>query len=198
MLELVKGCKVPKNRLLFEQYEVCGSMLTANVNACKIQEVVEHFITMQRELVFFILELPSNENDEKLLRKNDSDPFHKDIYYIDGLEKDQALVLLIRYGELLINDGLSRFGFGVQDGTAELMVEKYNIVTLWTRTMKPYADFFDIHQIPLADHCFTAWETFTKDSPGVSERIEINGKTVFDLPEELKDWGIYFAERREE
>lgn len=52
-------------------------------------------------------------------------------------------------------------------------------------------DFFELHEIERVDNFVTAWDTFSQDTPGQSERYDFNGKTVFDLPEELKEWGIY-------
>lgn len=202
MLEMISGCVVPKNDLLSEQYDIQQQQdlfrFTANVHAHKIKEVFQHFITMQTEPLFFILELPTNGADEHCLRKSDTDPMHVDVYYIDGLDADQALTLLTRYGELLINDGISRFGFGVHDDSAELMLGKYNSLTLWTDRIERYQDFFAAHQIPRVEKCFCAWDTFTSGSPGKSMTITVAGKTVYDLPDDLKDQGIYFAERREE
>lgn len=78
------------------------------------------------------------------------------------------------------------------------MLTKYNIITLWTDAPERYEDFFEPHQTPRVDRCFTAWDTFSPEIPGESLRIEVDGKTVYDLPGELKDWGIYLAEQREE
>ena len=90
MLEMIKGCKVPFIDKLAQQYQVQEQGLIANVGADKIQEVFEHFITLQNEPIFFILELPTNQNDEQRLRENDNSSAHKDIYYIDGLNAKQA------------------------------------------------------------------------------------------------------------
>lgn len=198
MLEMKKGCKVARNDVLFEQYQICENLIIANVNASKIEEVFQHFISIQQERLFFNLELPANENDEIKLRKDNTAPMHKDIYYIDGLTSEQALVLLMRYGELLINDGLCQFGFGVHDNSAELMSNKYNVLELWTNDVGNYRDFFAAHDIPQTEKIVTAWDTFTKDTPGHCSRVEINGLNIFDLPRELADFGIYLAEQREE
>ncbi len=198
MLEMVEGCKVPSSHLLSEQYEKRKGAWIANVHAHKIKEVLRHFITMQTERLFFILELPASADDEQCLRKNDTSPMHRDVYYIDGLDAEHALELLTRYGDLLINDGISSFGFGVHDDTAEIMLGKYNVVTLLTDTMDRYEDFFEAHQIPLVENLFTAWDTFTAEAPGKCILIEDAGKNAFDLPNELKDQGIYLAEQREE
>lgn len=198
MLEMVKGCCVPDSGKLKEEYKIDEYYITANVNAGKIEDIFQHFMAMQSEQIFFILELPTNEEEEKCLRKSNYDPMHKDIYYIDGLFNEQALVLLMRYGELLINDGISSFGFGAHDGSAEIMLEKYNQMTIWTNDMKKYNGFFDAHDIHITDNYISAWDTFTSRNAGQCMSIKVNGIGVYDLPEKLKECGIYFAERRED
>lgn len=188
MLEMIRGCTVPKPELLSEQYEIGENTLTANVNANKIESVFQHFINMQKERLFFILELPTNENDERKLRADDTTPRHNDVYYVDGLDKEQALQILSHYGKLLINDGMSHFGFGILDMSAEIMLYKYNVMSLWTNVMEKYADFFEEHSVPRACHCFTAWETFSRETPGECRIIETDGVSAYDLPEILKDW----------
>lgn len=180
-----------------EQYEIKENYITANVNAGKIEEVFRHFITMQNEPLFFILEIPLNETKENKLRSSDNSPLHMEDYYIDDLDSERSQALLAKYSYLLINDGISRFGFGVHDSSAELMLDKYNVMIL-QYSVGGYEDFFGAHNIPQTDKLITAWDTFSYESAGVSEQIKVNGKTVYDLPDELKELGIYRAEIREE
>lgn len=123
---------------------------------------------------------------------------HKDVYYIDGCSVEESLVLLERYGELLINDGISRFGFGCHESQDEIMLDKYNVVTIYSKQLSKYNDFFEAHEIEKVENLITAWDTFSDDTPGQAERYDYNGKTVYDLPEELKDWGMYLADTRAE
>ena len=116
------------------------------------------------EPLFFILELPVSIDREKVIAKSIIKESHKDVYYIDGCSREECLALLIRYGDLLVNDGLSKFGFGGHKSHDEIMLDSYNVVTI----------------------------------PGISEIYESNGKTVYDLPTELAEWGIYLAETRTE
>lgn len=198
MLEMVLGCSVPRSDLLYEQYDIDGNYITANVNACKIADVVRHFITMQNEQLFFILEIPTSADEEAKLRESDEFPLHTDVYYIDRLTVDQALFLMKQYGDLLINDGMSEFGFGVCGSfSTEIMIHRYNVVSVYSKNPTQYADFFDSHNIPKVKRCFTAWQTFSNDNPGQCSRTDRDGISVYDLPEKLKDWGIYFSERRE-
>lgn len=197
MLEMIRGCGVPDAERLCEEYTVKDGYIMANVSRGRIEEVFQHFCAVQQERLYFFIEIPTSEEDEKRLRKNDSDPYHNDVYYIDGLFNEQALIILLKYSELLINDGVSKFGFGAHDGTAELMKDKYNIMVLWAENMEQYGDFFDVHDIHVSDNYISAWDTFSEEHSGQCRSIKINGVSVYDLPEKLKDMGMYFAEYRE-
>lgn len=193
MIKIIKGCKVPKAKVLKEEYEINGNYITANVSAEKIDKILRHFIVHQHSLIFFILELPTNAADED----QSGNTLYKDVYYIDGLRAGQALSLLDSYGELLIDDGMVSFGFGSHDPShkSEIMAYAYNIVQIWTETPDKFDGFFESHNIYKTDNLVTAWDTFTQDAPGECRSYE----KIYSLPEHLKsmNMNIYFAERRE-
>ena len=196
MLNLVKGHRVSSVENLFESFtKLTEHYLMANVHAEKILEVFQHFIAIHDEPLFFILELPVSIDREKEIAMNE---LHKDVYYIDDCSIEECLVLLIRYGDLLVNDGLSKFGFGGHKSHDEIMLDSYNVVTIYSKELSKFNDFFEPHNIQFVEELVTAWKTFSKTSPGISEIYECNGKTVYDLPEELAEWGIYLAETRTE
>ena len=199
MLNLVKGHQVSLVENLFESFtKLTEHHLTANVHAEKILEVFQHFIVIHDEPLFFILELPVSIDREKVIAKNIIKESHKDVYYIDGCSREECLALLIRYGDLLINDGLSMFGFGGHKSHDEIMLDSYNVVTIYSKELSKFNDFFEPHNIQFVEELVTAWDTFSKTSPGISEIYESNEKNVYDLPEELAEWGIYLAETRTE
>ena len=199
MLNLVKGHRVSLVENLFESFtKLTEHHLTANVHAEKILEIFQHFIVIHDEPLFFILELPVSVDREKEIAKNIIEELHKDVYYIDNCSREECLVLLIRYGDLLVNDGLSKFGFGGHKSHDEIMLDSYNVVTIYSEELSKFNDFFEPHNIQFVEELVTAWKTFSKTSPGISEIYECNGKTVYDLPEELAEWGIYLAETRTE
>ena len=199
MLNLVKGHRVSLVENLFESFtKLTEHHLMANVHAEKILEVFQHFIVIHDEPLFFILELPVSIDREKVIAKSIIKESHKDVYYIDGCSREECLALLIRYGDLLINDGLSQFGFGGHKSHDEIMLDSYNVVTIYSKELSKFNDFFEPHNIQFVEELVTAWKTFSKTSPGISEIYECNGKTVYDLPEELAEWGIYLAETRTE
>ena len=199
MLNLIKGHQVSLVENLFESFtKLTEHHLMANVHAEKILEVFQHFIVIHDEPLFFILELPVSIDREKVVAKNIIKESHKDVYYIDGCSREECLALLIRYGDLLVNDGLSKFGFGGHKSHDEIMLDSYNVVTIYSKELSKFNDFFESHNIQFVEELVTAWKTFSKTSPGISEIYECNGKTVYDLPEELAEWRIYLAETRTE
>ena len=199
MLNLVKGHQVSLVENLFESFtKLTEHHLMANVHAEKILEIFQHFIVIHDEPLFFILELPVSIDREKVIAKNIIKESHKDVYYIYGCSREECLALLIRYGDLLVNDGLSKFGFGGHKSHDEIMLDSYNVVTIYSKELSKFNDFFEPHNIQFVEELVTAWKTFSKTSPGISEIYESNGKTVYDLPEELAEWGIYLAETRTE
>ena len=199
MLNLVKGHQVSLVENLFESFtKLTEHHLMANVHAEKILEIFQHFIVIHDEPLFFILELPVSIDREKVIAKNIIKESHKDVYYIDGCSREECLALLIRYGDLLVNDGLSKFGFGGHKSHDEIMLDSYNVVTIYSKELSKFNDFFEPHNIQFVEELVTACKTFSKTSPGISEIYESNGKTVYDLPEELAEWGIYLAENRTE
>lgn len=101
------------------------------------------------------------------------------------------------YGDLLINDGLSCCGFGCHDDKSEIMKNKYNEITVWTTEPQKYHKLMKKYA-PQVESCKTAWETFSDTTAGECISIELDGISVYDLPERLKSMGLYLAEQEEE
>ena len=199
MLKMKKGCIVPFPERLQPSYETGPHGFLANVGADQIDAMVRHFLAINDDPIFFILELPQNlrnENPETLHHT-----FHKEVYYLDGCTRERALSVLDRTGELLIQDGISSFGFGCHGSGDEIMSGKYNVVTVYTSQPQRYreANFFAARGIREVDRVVTAWDTFDQEHPGQARLwCEEGGRDAYSLPEELKEWGLYLAELRED
>lgn len=196
-LKLKAGSKIPAGATLYEGYEPGENHITANVGIDKIEGVLQHFIAMHKEPIFFILELPTALDDEKEIAAGDVKKLHEDVYYMDGCSQEEALTVLGSVGDLLYNDGLASFGFGGHESGDEVMFGKYNVLTIYSRSIEKYESFFDAHEIEKTNDLMTAWSVFSEENPGISERYEADGRTVFDIPKQFEAWGMYFAERRE-
>ena len=82
--------------------------------------------------------------------------------------------------------------------TQKAMLDKYNVITIYSQQLSNYSDFFEAHGIKKVESLITAWDTFSDETPGQAERCDYKGKSVYDLPEELKDRGMYLADTRAE
>ena len=196
MLQMIKGCKIRDSALLSEGYEKISTGFVANVDADKIQILFENFVKLHNEDCFIILELPTNRKDEEILQPEGITQLHKDVYYLDGLTPQQACEFLNVFAPWLIHDGLSSFGIGLHSGSNEIMREKYNVITVYTKDQKQYHDFFETIGINRVRKLKTAWDFFTADTPGDSFAYVHNGENIYELLEHLKQYGLYFAERR--
>ena len=193
MLQMIEGCRIYDPSALQEGYSAIKYGFVANVNADKILPLVESFVKLHNEYCFLILEVPTNLQDE-----TDPSVRHKDVYYLDGLTAEMATQLLQSIGKILVHDGLSTFGIGIHSGGNEILCGKYNVVTVYTKTPDRYAGFFEKQEIPCVSELKTAWDYFTRETPGESFSYSYKGKDIYDLVEYLKQHGLYLAERRED
>ncbi len=197
MLNMVKGCKVHDPAVLHEGYQRTETGYAANVNAEKIQTLVERFIALQDKWVFLILEVPTNAKDEVEIRPGVVESLHMDVYYLDGLSKESAISLLHTFGPLFIHDGMCKFGFGSHSGNNEIVQDRYNVVTIYTKTPERYDGMFESLGITEVAELKTAWDFFTHDTPGECRKVPYREKDIYEIVEHLKQYGLYFAERRE-
>jgi len=198
MLNMVKGCRVSDPSVLFEGYEQLDTGFFANVDADKMRCLFENFIRLHNEMCFVILEVPTGAKEEAALSSEGAAQRHKDVYYLDGLTPERAIEFLDVYGEWVLNDGLSSFGIGIHSGANELVLGMYNVVHLYTLDKKKYAGFFEGLGIPRTSDLKTAWDFFTRETPGDTFVHLHKGKHIYDIVEHLKQYGLYFAERRED
>lgn len=98
ILKLKAGSKTSSETILYEGYQRGENHITANVGVDKIESVLQHFIAIHEEPLFFTLELPAKADDETEVAPGIVKDLHKDIYYIDGCSQEEALTILLRVG----------------------------------------------------------------------------------------------------
>ena len=199
MLELKECCKVPFPEKLFEEYEIKDTFIRANVNASKVLEMMKRFIHMHNEPLFFILEFPSKVEDgmteEKMIYcAGDA----RDVYFVDGMNAERATQIVDALGNFLVKDGLNLFGIGGHESHEEILFGQYNVMTIYTKNAEAYSDFMHSFGIKKTDSLVTAWNTFDPENPGECERYvsKETGKTIYDIPEAYKEYGMYLYETR--
>jgi len=206
MFELIKGASFDDSRMLTEGFEINDdSSITANVSLPNIRRVFDEFIDIQQDKGFALfIEAPSRREDENPVGKTEDgytlvEKLHKDVYYLDNFPADYARKLLDAFGEILINDGLSAFGF-ISQTRNEVGKYKYNVMQAYNfdGDISAMARMFENAGIGKVTDLRTAWQYFSDQTPGESQRYVVNGKSVYDVVEALKTVGMYKAEQRED
>jgi hypothetical protein len=181
-------------RLTDEDY----TLLTVNVSAERLDEVILALAAEVREPGFLIVELPASADVERRLRKTDRDPYHRDVFYLDGMTYAHFITLFRRYADLLVHDGVIGFGYGAPDAHDEVFVGRYKIVYVYADDPEKYVRVLDgLGYVEEPELC-TVWDTFTPQTPGRVFPIRTGGLGVYEMVEALKKDGLHFVERREE
>lgn len=199
MLKMFKGCEIAHPESLNNEYEVLGdNMLNANADADKIKGILLDFIELHAdEPIYFFLELPPEYLSEVQVSEGQNIIGEdNETYYIDDLTPERAEALLDKIGNLLINDGVSRFGFGGNFSNDHLVVDKYNVLNLFAQEVAPVQEIFAKHGLKEVENLLTAWDTFSAEEPGLCTRYRENDLDVFSIPELFADWGIYLLSIR--
>jgi hypothetical protein len=198
-----RGIRIPDLSGIHEGYEEAQMpqgywAFTINVSAENIPRVFKRLAQEVSNPGFVLLETGTHRDVEAQLRKNPSDPLHKDIYYLDGLTTAQSLALFDTYSDLLVNDGVVNFGFGAHKGKDEVFVGAYKIFQI-------YADQPDKYRRALKEMGFerreklkTVWDTFSQQNPGQRNVLKDSPRNIWDMIDELTAKGLYLAERRED
>lgn len=169
------------------------------MSASKISKMYSVTLLLcMKNLCFSYLKCLLNPIKKKTVSSGVVEEFHKDVYYIDGCSAEECVYLLETYGELLINDGLCSFGFGCHNSGDEIMLGKYNLISIYSKNLAAFEGFFEAHKIENNDNLVLAGSVISRDNPGTSKALTVDGLRIYDLPERLNDWNIYLAETRAE
>lgn len=179
-------------------FEATNKNILASVSSDKLLKVLSDLIKQLTAPVFFFIETPCDEESEIKLRKDDSSPMHKDIYYLDNCTTKVALAIIKRYGELLVNDGIVQFGFGSNTENEEIYVMKYNVLSIYSEDISAFSNVLKNHNIPQESNIQTLWDILSEENPGACTLIDLNGENIFDIVENLKDEGLYFSHQAED
>lgn len=203
-LTTVRGIHVPRIDALQEAYEFAVAdgdrfRMRANVSAEKLDGVFRAALEFLPPPLGFILEAPVNEVRERELRKEPSDPFHRDVFYLDGLSYERTLEIYNRYHELLVHDGLVHYGVLAHEIGREVFVGAYKIVHFFGRLPNPFEATMAEFEIPRTERLVTVWDTFTRTAPGERSRYSVEDRDVYSMIEDLmKNNGLYRAKTVEE
>lgn len=174
------------------------SLITANVSADRLEETFLGLARLVNTPGYAIIEVPVNQEIEEALRTSDADPFHKDVYYMDGIDFEILEVLFTSNLGLLVNDGGINFGFGSHQGYDEVFVGRYKFMQIYTKEPDKYTRELQRLGYEQRDPLRTVWDNISPNTPGYTELLTIEGENIYDLVERLVGEGFYFVERRED
>ncbi len=179
--QLINGISLSDTRGLGEFYKKADSGFWIYPSAENMCALALSVVKELYEPMFFFLELPC---------RNDEDAF--DLYYLE-CTKPVAEAIIKRYGDLLINDGISRFGFGSHKTGDEIYFHLFQRVFLFTESTEKYEKILKALEIS-DDPANTVADNFDPDMDEVMP-VELDGETVYDAVENLKSAGLYFDKK---
>ncbi len=168
-----------------------------NVSSEKIADCFKMLVDSVEEPGFFIIEVGVSESDENKLRKRQSDPFHKYVYYLDGISVKTAKKIFHKYENLLVNDGMVNFGYGSHNGYDEVYVGPYKIFEIYADHPEKYHRILNSMNFSQTAEIKTVWDNFSDKNPGIRNSLKVDFD-IWDMIAELEKNGLYKAGIREE
>ena len=157
---------------------------TGILSAEKILPLADLFIDVLDVPLFFFLELPDTENEDK-----------NNVFFLDNCTPQVAHAILKRYGTILSQDGISNFGFGSNKTGEEIYFREYQEFMIYAPSKKQkIRKIFDELELEQNEKPVTMWDLFTEENEGCLTAVESDGETVFDIPVNLRDAGMYKSE----
>ncbi|MGW8179092.1 MAG: hypothetical protein ACWGQW_10055, partial [bacterium] len=171
-------------------------IFTINVSADNISRYFLTLSELVKEPAFFLVEMGLNESEERQLRHKETDPFHKAIYYLDGIDFKKAEAFFLTHERLLVHDGMVNFGFGSHQGHDEVFVGGYKTFTIYADSPEKYRSALAELGVPVVSGIRTVWDNFNQNSPGRRNALQ-EKPNIWDMLEQMKSEGFYRAETRE-
>lgn len=192
MFQTAPGVTIPFPDKIQEQFQVYeGKSIYANISFEKLKPILTEFYHNLPEPLFFVLQLPLSIHEERKLK--DSNTFHQEVCYLDGQTKSQIDDIIEKYGQILLEDGMSQFAVASHVNNEEIFIQKYKLTAFYSSSPRRFIPFLQRYGLTETDNLITVWNTFSQETPGECRRVSINGFDVYDVAEQLKKQGMYRA-----
>lgn len=192
MFQTAPGVTIPFPDKIQEQFQVYeGKSIYANISFEKLKPILTEFYHSLPEPLFFVLQLPLLMHEERKLK--DSNTFHQEVCYLDGQTKSQIDDIIEKYGQILLEDGMSQFAVASHVNNEEIFIQKYKLTAFYSSSPRRFIPFLQRYGLTETDNLITVWNTFSQETPGECRRVSINGFDVYDVAEQLKKQGLYRA-----
>lgn len=195
----LKDMKGLKDAYKEERSENRWDLIEAVLDGDKLLDFIKDYAELLCEPVYFFLELPCSEEEESEIaaETGEKDGCRYKLYYLDNCTAPVVRAVLKRFGNLLVNDGICRFGFGRNDTFDEIYVQSYKVMRLYfaSEDLKTGAlELLKKYGAEKTDRLLTPWDLISPENPGVCATVEEDGVNVYSIPDILSDAGMYYAE----
>jgi len=192
MFQTAPGVTIPFPDKIQEQFQVYeGKSIYANISFEKLRPILTEFYHNLPEPLFFVLQLPLLMHEER--KMGDRNTFHQEVCYLDGQTKSQIDDIIEKYGQILLEDGMSQFAVASHVNNEEIFIQKYKLTAFYSSSPRRFIPFLQRYGLTETDNLITVWNTFSQETPGECRRVSINGFDVYDVAEQLKKQGMYRA-----
>ncbi|WP_037344852.1 hypothetical protein [Ruminococcus sp. FC2018] len=179
---LCQGVSLRSTGQVVSAFTVQGEDVKGILSAPLILPAARAFIKSVKEPVFFFLELPAEDGESY------------ETYYLDNCTKPVAEAIIKRFGELVANDGISRFGFGSNSTEEEIYFKDYQEFSAYLRSPQGFAAALEKLGVQEKDSFATLWQQLSDDNVGSLSPVELDGETVYDIPGALEQAGMYLSQ----
>ena len=185
MFQTAPGVTIPFPDKIQEQFQVYeGNSIYANISFEKLRPILSEFYHSLPEPLFFVLQLPLFMHEER--KMGDRNTFHQEVCYLDGQTKSQIDDIIEKYGQILLEDGMSQFAVASHVNNEEIFIQKYKLTAFYSSSPRRFIPFLQRYGLTETDNLITVWNTFSQETPGECRRVSINGFDVYDVAEQLK------------
>lgn len=194
--KIIEGLNIAETSGVKSSYvKETSSEIKCVISAEKIKSVIKKAVKLIKKPYFF-LEVPCTDSQEEKLSEKGEGGTHMQLYNLE-VTYDVANAILDRYGDLLINDGITNFGFGSLLNETEIYVMPFQNIMLYNKNdasnFEKVLKDFNIPELK-SEQFITLDSLLSKDNPADRVLVELDGETVFDVIENLKEVGLTFCD----
>lgn len=190
--KLIEGLNIDNITGIKSSYtKLNESEISCVISAEKIKSIISRAVKSIKKPYFFI-EVPCTEAQETELSKKGDKGLHMQLYNLE-VTYDVADAILKRYGDLLINDGVTNFGFCSLETETEIYVMPFQNIMLYNKSnVNVFENILKEEHIvkDTPENHITIDSLLSKNNPADRTLVELDGETVFDMIENLKDAGL--------
>ena len=194
--KIIEGLNIADISGVKTSYSIINaSEINCVLSAEKIKYIVKKTVKLIKKPYFFI-EVPCTDAQEAELSKHGDSGTHMQIYNLE-VTHDVADAILKRYGDLLINDGLTNFGFCSLETETEIYVMPFQNIMIYNKNdTSSFEKLLKESNIPKLkpEEFITIDSLLSNSNPADRVLVELNGETVFDVIENLTGVGLTLFE----